>query len=333
VTDLWDATDWDGYHIKNTDQRHENAALPCIIQIDDDFPSAIHAAQALLHAIAEVRTTVWRSNFNNTGDPIADYNAMFGRMGVALDNAATAGQIGLGLLNEAGDWVLTVPEIVGSVQDGKYKQATALSAAMIIPFLASAVIKKGIGLKIRGRNGELIEMTDEVLEALATAQSIARNSNSAAAWRVESLKILRPLLQSGQMSREMMKKLLDLEFFKVTKSQSYYYLQKLHKTSGNPNLIGHHDLPIAIEFEENFLLAGLDPNDFGRPVDSGTHAKWHDNKDVASGGCFNAVWRDFFVNNEKATAQQILAHLDLIRSGHEFEVTLSNRTTKFISFK
>jgi hypothetical protein len=90
----------------------------------------------------------------------------------------------------------------------------------------------------------------------------------------------------------------------------------------------HHDLPIAIEFEENFLLAGLDPNDFGRPVDSGTHAKWHDNKDVASGGAFNKVWREFFRLNEDATAQQILAHLNRIRSGDTFRVVLSNGTSK-----
>ncbi len=336
VTDLWDAADWDGYHIKNTAQRHEDAGLPCIIQLDDDFPSPVHAAQALAQAIMEVRSTVWRWNFETleTGSPIQDYNAMFARMGVALDNTATAAQIGLGLLNEGADWVLTVPEIADSIEDGKHKQAVILSAAMVIPFVAGVIVKKGIGLKIRGATGELVALSDEVLEAFAAARFVAKNADSAAASRLEAMRVLRPLLESGQISREVMKKLIRHGFFFVSNASSRSQLRKALELDDLPNSVAHHDLPIAKRFHENFLLAGLDPNDsaFGRVVNKATHDAWHNGKDVAHGGAFNWVWDEFFQEYPEATAQQILGKLAEIRSGHVYRVPVKNGQTKDFTF-
>jgi hypothetical protein len=46
--------------------------------------------------------------------------------------------------------------------------------------------------------------------------------------RLEAFKIIGPLLQSGQISRETMEKLIEHGLFEVKKGRSYYYLQKLH---------------------------------------------------------------------------------------------------------
>ena len=221
VADLWDATDWDGYHIANTAERHARAGLPCIVQIDNDFPSAVHAAQALAQAILEIRSTVWRIDFEtlSTGDPISDYNGMFARWGVALDNTATAAQVGLSLVNEGADWVLTVPEIAGNIRDGKNKQAGIQAAAMALPFVSGACVKKGIGLYIRV-SGETIPLPPVVLDALAQASKVASDSAGRAASRVEFMRIVRPLIESGQISRELMGKLCDHGFSTSMKAQA-----------------------------------------------------------------------------------------------------------------
>lgn len=82
------------------------------------------------------------------------------------------------------------------------------------------------------------------------------------------------------------------------------------------------------------LSADLDPNDpvFGRVVDKATHDAWHNGKDIAHGGAFNAVWDEFFAQYPEATAQQILGKLEEIRSGHIYEVTVKDGTTKSFSF-
>ena len=102
-----------------------------------------------------------------------------------------------------------------------------------------------------------------------------------------------------------------------------------------PNSIAHHDLPIAKRFHENFLLAGLDPNDpaFGRVVDKATHDLWHNGKDIAHGGAFNKVWDDFFQATENATATQILDKLTEIRSGKIYRIPVKNGQLKDFSFK
>jgi hypothetical protein len=84
------------------------------------------------------------------------------------------------------------------------------------------------------------------------------------------------------------------------------------KPPGPKEYDAHHYLPL--QFEKEFLLAGLDPNDaqFGEWVEVKKHSAWH-GKDPETGQ-FNKRWRVFLAGKPNgATRAEILTELGKIK--------------------
>uniref|UniRef100_UPI000B141625 hypothetical protein n=1 Tax=Verrucomicrobium spinosum TaxID=2736 RepID=UPI000B141625 len=258
VVDLWDAFNWSGYNFKNN--WTETGALT--IQIDDDFSTELQAAQTLANAILEVKAKAWRYDYQTIdydGTLIESYYAIFNRWAEAMDLAATAAEIGLSLIAEPADWVLTLPHLVEGFEDGEYKQASLQAALMLMPVVSSRLIKLEKGLKISGKFGT-VEIPKEVCEAFAAARVAARTAGSAAAQRVVFMQHLAPLIQNGTIDGVFLDKLVDSGLLFVSNSSSRAYLRSVLNVADGASNVAHHDLPIAKEFLRNFLRAGLDPN-------------------------------------------------------------------------
>ncbi|WP_218281246.1 TIGR02269 family lipoprotein, partial [Verrucomicrobium spinosum] len=69
-----------------------------------------------------------------------------------------------------------------------------------------------------------------------------------------------------------------------------------------------------------------------RIVDKRIHDSWHNGKDIARGGCFNQVWRDFFRQFPEATESQIRSKLDEIRSGTGYTFVTKDGSTRTFNF-
>ena len=84
----------------------------------------------------------------------------------------------------------------------------------------------------------------------------------------------------------------------------------------------HHDLPL--EFEEFFLLRGLDPNNlnYGRWIEQTKHEKiWHNalepNVLPFTGGAYNNDWRIWINGHPDATKSAILEQLSAMRNTYQ----------------
>lgn len=288
-----------GDYLDNCDLDYWGVERPRIEIEEDKDP--VWAANCLMEKLQEsmryyeVRSVIIESgNLALLEQSIQQQAQGAAEAGVAAANVYLAG---FSLVNEGADWALAVTEL----SQGNY--AASIAFLPFVPVGASYVIKRG----------------DEVVESFS-AQTVNAVRNALrtlnmdrARARLQRMGALDQLLEQGVITRQHMLAFYDSGLLKVSKSRSYAVLKE--NLGAKPALMlnprAHHDLPL--EFEREFIAAGLDPNNYGRWVPNGIHKQWHKG---AGGGDFNADWADFFLSNPQATKDEILSFLDSMRSSY-----------------
>ncbi|RYZ20617.1 MAG: hypothetical protein EOP49_47505, partial [Sphingobacteriales bacterium] len=181
--DLNDATDWDGWDFDNDNDTDKNNGTPCILRIDNDFKTAVHAAQALYTALLHPKSSsIFRDDirlagWNNALDAAISADGAneaqwrelaTGQMrsiGATLQACYDAAIMGVSIANEGASWVLTIDAAKSEWTNGKRFVPILMIGAEIIPFISGRLIKSGKTLK-RVINGQEFELTGEAVDVL-----------------------------------------------------------------------------------------------------------------------------------------------------------------------
>jgi hypothetical protein len=228
-------------------------------------------------------------------------------------------------LNEGADIAMSLQEVA----DGNMYAAIG-----ILPGIPSSVSKVIIGSAAGGAVAKLI-LQGERLERFKTFVGRLRvplkQAKKGDALLIDTIDGARArciyLKDEGQLlTRAQLEHIYDIrKTLSVEKKISRKLLAENLITSGKldpstPSRMfqAHHDLPL--EFERQFVIAGIDPNDadYGRWVPQNIHAAWS-NGSPGRGGPFNLEWRKFFFTEQGApitrNRSEILVQLTVMRSG------------------
>jgi hypothetical protein len=254
------------------------------------------------------------------------------RMGQILKDASDAGVLGVSILSNIGGIVLSI----GLAEESEGDLNLAMSAAKLIPWIGKYTARVGRPLVMRfsSKAGHVDEI---VIPATASEALIDALGIMGKGDRVASMRALKPLIESGEVSAEW----IDLWIrAKWLQGPGDKYLEVLGK--GLNERLGrwlrgtarHHELPVGshqfgakvINLEKEFLKRGLDPNDgalTGSYVEvrfhnevlhsnvKGQKVKWGRKIDgtgsVFNGGAWNYQWFKFFDDFPESTADDIMA--------------------------
>lgn len=306
--------------------------------IDSDLDNALQAAVALYNGLLslegawvrdDIRLVVLNNNLDdfilNSGDFQAFYQAWqtgsLGAVADALSDVALAGEIGVSIAAEPADYVLSAAAVSDHLSEGEYAQAGLTGLFAVLPGvsgkLGSELAKRG-KVTLRMVTGSNIEITSQaVLDALLETADKAN--------RIERMDILRPLIQSGEISSEMVDKLREAGLLKIAikdpnRSISWNYF--LHLAENFRVSTGatidwtkeslHHMLPV--EFDNIFLRSGIDINSaqWGQVLPKRFHFDvLHYAGDTwGPGGPWNYQWREFFRADPIRTQLEVESFLD-----------------------
>jgi hypothetical protein len=338
---LWfDFDNWDVTHHWDRDRQLGRDPL---VRIDDGDLTPPGAAQALYSALYDlfygswggqhVRWAVAREENPIVGDE--DMEALqelatTGQMKFIADTLAVAelaGQVSLSLVNEAGDWALSLPEAVDQWNEGRHGAATVQALATVLPFVSGRVARLGGRLSCFGPGGDLFrEIGPEGLRAIESVCETCLDVNARAARRVEAMRVLRPAIESGDIDEALIRSLWESGHLVLPEGACY---KELAKGLG-PRPAGckaHHFLPVQTggklapgmrNLQLDFLQRGLDPNDasFGLWVPDhfhdmilhGNQSRW------GPGGPWNFQWVKFFETNPGASAIDVLGFMNNLKA-------------------
>ena len=200
------------------------------------------------------------------------------------------------------------------------KMAAAVGKPLVMKLGKTALIRGGFALTA----GSVIKVTKLVKSVVVSGRA-----------RVEAVREIRRMLESGQITRGYLENLYDsgqLKFKMNVESIAFnkiYYSQYKVLTDGIEartlkkklkGQITHHDLPLQLERE--FLARGIDPNDgleTGTFVDKYYHqhilhngAQLTSKFEACPGGAWNYQWKRYFLKNPGATVEDIKAFNKLL---------------------
>ena len=299
-----------------------------LIQIGEDT-DPLTAAAGLLEAYESLYHTapVWERLVDDGADAV---DLLAQRNAAAKQAIAPLREFGLAVmeaqfafLNEGADVAMSIQEVA----DGNMYAAIG-----IIPGIPTSVNKVIIGTAVGGIAQEALKgpVLDGFKAYLSEVTPLLRNSkrfsdrvlNAAGARaRLTFLNNCGHLLSRNQLHIMYNK----LSVLRSDKNRNVLADQLAKNGFPKPGdkFAPHHDLPL--EFEEDFILAGMDPNNhlYGRWIPNIIHDKWSNAPGFLSGGPFNEVWRDFlrdeFKNSIPRTKAEILTKLAEIRAMPEFK--------------
>jgi hypothetical protein len=223
-------------------------------------------------------------------------------------------------LNEGADFVMSLQEVA----DGNMYAAIG-----ILPGIPSSVSKVVIGSAAGQATAKLIlkgerlkkfkGYLEKIQPLLKTA--VKKGADVQLIRTIEGARARHAYLKAEGhlLTREQLTDLYDTrQLLAVDKKISRKLIDENMEAATPPrlrpgdNYHAHHDLPL--EFERDFVLAGLDPNDaeFGRWIGDKTHSGWH-GKDPETGK-FNKKWAVWLERNRPASAEQIRAKLAELRN-------------------
>ncbi|MGB0370736.1 MAG: hypothetical protein ACPGN3_05245, partial [Opitutales bacterium] len=222
-------------------------------------------------------------------------------VGLAAANVYLAG---LSLVNEGTDWVVTINELA----QGEY--TAAIGFIPFIPAGARFVIQRADGTVVQSFSSEVVDQIRNALRVLGKDRARSR---------LDRMDALSDLLDQNIITRGHLEAFYDSGLIKVSEGRSRALLRELlsPKPSGMRNPRAHHDLPL--EFEREFISAGLDPNNYGRWVPNALHREWHRG---AGGGFFNDEWEEFLFNggvSMQRSKAEILDFLDYMRNTYRLD--------------
>ena len=249
------------------------------------------------------------------GDGAEFYNAYYaGNIQPILEASADCAQavkVGLSLANVGADIAFTINDAVESAQEGKYIQGAATAMMGIFAVRSLKVFERAEEGMTVTRGGLEIHYSADLLKKLRTALDHPE--------RYKVMEELRPLIDSGEVTGDMIEQLYNAGILKERRQGlKAYLMEKLGWTSAQAkNHAGHHYFPIIPKeldkpLELKFLRAGLDPNDpeYGVMMDVALHQKIHSGKGWGAGGPWNYNWKRFFEDNPEADADMMLKFLN-----------------------
>lgn len=371
LSDLNDLTNWHDYEIDNWFDADAANGLPCLVLIDNDQKSAVQAAMSLYYALHELKGPFTRNDVRlaqleaaldraisadaageETWRKLANYQ--FEAIGEALQTCYDAAAMGISIANEGASWVLTLTDAEEEWQQGSRWTAAGMVALELVPFISGRLAKTGRSLLIKrvingqefeltaevagalGKMSEEIRLRESVLDSIPTKDFKGRASVIVAA-RFRMMAHLSPLIQQGVVDPAVIEALYREGMLQIDPSVSRMALRDNlteHFELNPTNLYqAHHDLPL--QFELDFLKAGIDPNHFeyGRFVEQiDNHAKWHHPKGFGPGGAFNKMWQDFLSIPANRNRDAILLRLQQIRAGTQFLIKRLDGTVEPFKF-
>jgi hypothetical protein len=227
-------------------------------------------------------------------------------------------------MNEGADFVISLQEVA----DGN-----TYAAIGIIPGLPSSASKLIIGSAAGGAVGKLVlqgPALDAFKSYVSEIKPMLRHSKRFAD-RVLGAQGARARLVlmnniGHLLSREQLAIMYDkLSVLRSDKNRSVLESRLVANNSPKPgaNYAPHHDLPL--EFERDFILAGIDPNhhEYGRWIPNDIHDRWSNAPGFRSGGPFNDEWRRFFRDDDNLeivrTRSEVLTELARVRAMPQFQ--------------
>ena len=247
----------------------------------------------------------------------------FVRLGDALGKAEFAGELALSL-NEGANIALSLSQATTEWQEGK-RVAPAITASMaVIPFAFKFAKLASKGVDIHMPNGDILTFAPEITDVAARGFDLLNRGN-----RVEAMRVLRPLIESDQITGQMIGDLWDYKWLatKERKAATRELERRITEVTGQTkpnNWVAHHDLnfatggndPSLMNLQLNFLKRGLDCNDAaigglaGRFVPADFSQKvLHYTTKAMPRSAWNFQWEHFFVDNPTATSQDIIAFM------------------------
>jgi hypothetical protein len=290
------------------DSKHEQRPGPQAVITIDEAVDPIKGASLLYNELQAAMGWSWVRSSILEDDPdlfmagVRQAGADARMVGI---NALNGYMAGLSMVNEGANIVITLDEL---------RQGHWGAAIGIIPFLPAAMTKikfvnlAGTPLKEFGQS-----------EAFAVRNAMRIVNAGAAEQRALRVRALGKLYDEGKLTAEQLRStattMYDKGILKIPKARNYDQLEKAlpPKPKGMREARRHHDLPVAKEFEIEFIAAGLEPNDYGRWIPDAVHKKWSTGKGFGRGGPYGAEWRKFLFDASGAskgkTKEEILNYL------------------------
>ena len=207
---------------------------------------------------------------------------------------------GIGLVNEAVDWVLVINDVV----DGRPQSLVALA-----PFLSVSMIKMGGGIALKDAAGNVLSRIPSA-QALEDMQALWYQQ---AGTRLHAAGVVFREHEYGEYLRNALTGHggpLTLEDLKGRGALSAAMEKRVPRPGSNYH--AHHDLPF--KFQPQFARIGIDVNDpaFGRWALISDHQRWHHHTQPK----FNDFWIAWLnqLGGRMPTQQEFLDKLAEARS-------------------
>ena len=229
----------------------------------------------------------------------ANFRSSWGNNLGKIETLFRAQEAGMRLLFAPVDMVVTITE---AIEGDK--------AAMLSVTVAATPIDN-----VAGITRKIVKGSDVIQLFSPALQPVIRQVLSEQA-RFMKLRKAREMIANGALPLAKWQELVGKGILKLKRPRAAAKRAKLaadELTKTPANKVLHHYLPL--EFENDFLKAGLDPNDpmFTAWVDYGKHLGWHSGTGLGLGGYFNYEWRLFFRSKPNATEAQILTEFNRLK--------------------
>lgn len=326
MTNVWDidARDWIR---KNFTPRDKQLGLRPELWIDHELKDVSRATVAMFEGLYSLKKWYVRDDlrlavFDNVlNDAIASdgnfelvyrelHEARLGAIGDALEAFSTAAIIGLTIINEPLDYVMSFSLAVEHYREGEIVQGSATAALAVIPFVCGRLSAAGKVLRV--------DLPGNPFSILPDAQAALAQTVLKDVTRVERMSTLAPFIRDGTISANLVDALYRGGFLKYKNNASAVLRTNLEaqlSVTKKWREVAHHDLPVG--FDLQFLRAGIDINQgaaTGRFLPADFHKKLHSGSGWGRvrGSPWNHQWDKFFAANLNATAEQIMEFRDFM---------------------
>ena len=332
------------HYLSNTTPDDQRTGKVPVLYINTRATNPVLAAQALFFGLNELKVWTIRDDLRLVsfqqalddavaGDPTnatiyqALYQVNIQPIAEAISDCSQAAEVGLSLIAEPAFLIFTTADIADSLQEGDYTKTGTIIAMAALPTVAKRCFAAGRPLVLRLGGGlQDLQLAGPVLQALAsfTDKSLTR---------IQKMQILRPLLENGSVTKELIRQLyasgelktpkLKLPYPPYQPGSPYAILRDeletlLGRQMNKDKEVAHHML--VLEHEVKFLEVGLDPNagENGLFLAKEFHKRIHGkgSKGWPGGDIWNYQWDQFFAKPgaENYTAQDIITFRDKLKS-------------------
>jgi hypothetical protein len=328
ITNIYDADPSNWKRINFTPLAKSESKIP-ELWVDDELDNVCDAALALFEGLYALKAWYVRDDLRLAvfdqvlDDAIAGdgdsellyrefHEARVQAIGDALEAFATAGEIGLAIVNEPFDWFISATDVAEHLEKGEVRQAGTTAFFAALPFICGRISKAGkvAHVEVPGHSFDILPDAQEAL-----AKTAVQNYT-----RTERMAILAPLIRSGEIDSELVENLWRAGFLKHANQPSKVLQANLEVQLGRAKKwgeIAHHDLPVVLDLE--FLKAGIDINvgqETGRFMPTELHKKLHNGSGwgTTRGSPWNYQWVRFMSFPENHTVEKILEFRDTLRA-------------------